>query len=398
MLFAMILWLIHKSPLFFPRVDHQLQFRLSSDQPAVDLFFPPGSEPRLLSYTLRNVGSTAIKTPRLLGNDKPKLWSFDEVIESCGGVNQHPELLSLALFKFLREHIEHGDAGGADTDHALLVLNDLGVCLCDGTAKHLCQLAEYVGLEARLVYLENEKQEQGHVVTEIFWDDDWHLFDVDRGLFIPAADYSDVLSLSELRTQPDRLRSAPGPKRGLSYYPGKQLLTWQYRAIQAPPAIHELPTLDLPLPANADLRFETELDSSFRGCLVRFHAERAQAGEWELQLPYPVMKVHFKADRQVDIHDRANDVRGVAGPNSEAILIYGDPESGGVPRRTHHTFVFSESAQPLHLQVSADMLCAPKSLPGLVEGANRMTVESGDAVWQVEVTMNISVVEARAQL
>ncbi len=71
--------------------------------------------------------------------------------------------------------------------------------MCGEKAGIVCNLAAAAGLNARIVSLD------GHVVTEIFYDGKWHMFDADENIIF-LDDNGDVLSVSELAAQPDRIQ------------------------------------------------------------------------------------------------------------------------------------------------------------------------------------------------
>lgn len=85
-----------------------------------------------------------------------------------------------------------------------------GHCLlCDQASYLLLDLARSHGFKARHIGL------QGHVVTEVWYDDDWHLYDPDLEV-IPVGETGEVLSLDELAKDEVLLQKYYGPFPGMA--------------------------------------------------------------------------------------------------------------------------------------------------------------------------------------
>jgi len=136
------------------RVERTLRFELTSEAPAVTLFFPPYTAPRLVSYSLRNNGTAAISTPRLLNNGAPRLWTLEEILDTGGGRQADPAARALGLYDFLRAHLRHAMdrewRTGPPGNELLQAINFVGLTQCRECAEFLCQLAERTGLPAHL--------------------------------------------------------------------------------------------------------------------------------------------------------------------------------------------------------------------------------------------------------
>ena len=83
---------------------------------------------------------------------------------------------------------------------------------CSQQSYILVQLANDLGLHSRQVGL------NGHVVAEIWYDGDWHMFDPDYELAIPGPG-GNVASVAELERDHPRLSSAYGSRNALNVVP-----------------------------------------------------------------------------------------------------------------------------------------------------------------------------------
>lgn len=81
-----------------------------------------------------------------------------------------------------------------------LFLNSLGGGLCDDRASVLAYIYKAMGDSVRVKGL------NGHIVTEIYYNNKWQMFDADNGVYY-CDENSVVLSVDELEHNPDRIRN-----------------------------------------------------------------------------------------------------------------------------------------------------------------------------------------------
>ena len=353
--------------LLMRRVERTFSFQLTADAPRATLYFPSYSAPRLLDYTLRNAGVSAIHTPRLLNNDRPRLWTLDEIIDTVGGRAQDPDVFVLALYDFFRANLAHARDEdfqiGVPADDLLQALNFVGLTQCGEISAFICQLAERVGLPAHRVFIDRDHP-WGHIVAEIFWDHAWRMIDADRDFIFPAADYRRLLSLAELRGDPSPLHRAPFDTLNRYYFKERVLLTGQASAMPTPAVTPELYTRERDLAPDAELRFDTRFNPRTKGCAVTLRAvEHPAGGEWAVNLPYPVLSLALRTDQP---------------------LVLEEPQ-----RRTEYRW---RSRHPLVIGYVPD--ARPWLLP-LAEGVNRLAVDSLSPQWKVAVTVRVSLIESR---
>jgi hypothetical protein len=380
----------------YERVEKTFTFELTAQQSQTMLWLPPDTEPQLLEYSLENAGTTDIGTPRLLVDSAPRLWTLDEIVAECGGVNAPPEEMSWCLFELLQARLERADdeylGKGFPFDEVLPALNDYGLSQCGPTSRYLCQLARHAGLPARQVSIGVH-----HVVAEIFWADQWHMFDTDRNFLAVDDDYRQVLSLQEIRENPLAIFRTPGI-RWSGGNPNLQLLEGQ--AVMAdiePTPFTSMEIGKIPLPPGGRIEIPLAEDAPTRGLLVTWLATRKGAEPWDLTLPYPVLSLRLQADRDVVIVDQTNKQEAKLTAGRAIDWSYQNPIEPWFAVRRDHRLVFSEPEKPLSLTLTAQMRRASLSVPRLHDGPNRLSVESVGDAWRVTVKMRVSLLAAKPE-
>jgi len=129
-------------------------------------------------------------SPRALVAGADDRSSLDRLLagprfRGADGAPKTGEALAIAIWEFLTDPDEglfHYCApldpvtGGYVWD-AVLLLNVFGWCVCGIAANTLATLARHAGLPARIVAA------KGHLVSEVFYDGEWHLLDADLKAF-----------------------------------------------------------------------------------------------------------------------------------------------------------------------------------------------------------------------
>lgn len=109
-----------------------------------------------------------------------------------------PEEKVLRVFHYYISHVEHWYPPNFDETQRALelytplrMLNVWGYGFCSDHSKVLSAIYAKIGLQTRVVYLED------HVVLEVFYDEAWHMFDPDRLAYYRNSDGA-VASVAEL--------------------------------------------------------------------------------------------------------------------------------------------------------------------------------------------------------
>ena len=115
-----------------------------------------------------------------------------------------------SLFTSYPQYLLGGPFRPSFSRNRILRLGNEG--FCSQQSYILVQLANDLGLHSRQVGL------NGHVVAEIWYDRDWHMFDPDYELAIRGAG-GDIASVAELEQDGPRLSSAYGSRNDLNIVP-----------------------------------------------------------------------------------------------------------------------------------------------------------------------------------
>ena len=377
--------------LLFKRVERTVHFTLTDEHAATDLFLPPGVEPRLVAYRIRNAGGQTMATPRLLINDAPRWWSLDEIVESCGGPEAEPGRLAACFFDLLRNNLKHAEdymfIKDTRGEEVLRALNDLGFSQCGPSSNYLSQLAKHAGMSARSREINGE-----HVVTELYWDGQWHMFDVDRNVFPVGADYREVLSLDTLREKPALYPLAPGHFWYYYYARNKRLLTDDVTTHKMRNyAWTTLPTKNTPFPNRAELSVTCAYDSALHGSSIALVVPWQGKDLWQLTAPYPLLRVRWETSQPVSIADADNGIDVQVEPGREASVEFGESDKLWLAPRRHLKMRLLAETQPLDINLIAEMRTATQSLPTVREGYNRLEVDSASEHWNVELELVLSV-------
>ena len=395
-------WFIAWPYLMTQRTERTLSFDLSSDSPMVTIYLPFNSSPRLVSYTLTNLDVAAMRMPRLLNNGGPRLWTADEILESIGGTQQPPDLLVLAINDFVRSHMRHVAnnrlAEGAPVDTLLQSVNFVGMGQCGEACTFVTQLAERAGLPALRVMLDRENP-KGHVVAEVKWDGQWHLIDPDRDFVFPSDDFRRLLSFAEVRRQPELLARLPfDPAMRYVHTAEKILLTGQATPLRPLPLTPFLATRESDLAPGGQLMIDTKVRRSHKGCDITLRAtERPRDGEWILSLPYPLLRLEVSSRLPIPVQDPLHGrSRQLGAGLSPFVVDFGVADRPWLtPLVNRSLFLGNPNLAFQPIDLVAHMRCAPKSLPQLVEGANRLQVDSLSKQWKIRLTIRLSILEVR---
>ena len=109
-----------------------------------------------------------------------------------------PEQKAIVLWKFVTNWTDHGHPEALVEHHyysPALMVNGIEEGLCDKRSAALANLAEYAGIPARVYDLKK------HVVTELFYNNAWHMFDADKGIFYRRQD-GDIADVAYLNANP----------------------------------------------------------------------------------------------------------------------------------------------------------------------------------------------------
>lgn len=161
------------------------------------------------SVTIRNLGDELVVDPRIVVNGRRDWFSVDTILDEILEPGQSDRDKAIAIWRFLVANRAHDtptrDHG--EMHHPVRLLNVYGYGFCDDTATSFMVLAEKAGLPARVVHLARDR----HVVAEVYYDGDWHMFDPDGEVYYPVGPRKIIASVRWLRANPEIIRHYPSP-------------------------------------------------------------------------------------------------------------------------------------------------------------------------------------------
>lgn len=160
--------------------------------------------------------------------DSPTYWSDEDLFKSINLENFSSQEKAFLIYSLVKQSLEHKftyysffenpvsviveafifaplykvitkkDSEFINTIRQPYLLFNLGGGICHQASIAVSVLARKAGLKARVIWL------NGHVVSEIYYDNHWHLFDADEGIIFKKNGY--VLSYEEITNYPQIIK------------------------------------------------------------------------------------------------------------------------------------------------------------------------------------------------
>ncbi len=193
-----------------------------------DQTFEPNVE-----VSITNTGTDVVKNPRLRIDGRGGWRNIQEMVaELAAGLKTDAEK-ARAAFEFERKHRFHCSSYDAEVRDAVKALNGYGYTLCFDDSKCLAQLWQAMGLQTRRGW------PYGHSVTEVLYDDAWHMMDGDEHCIYLLRDNRAIAGEEQFVQDPDLVKRTHsyGPLQrdsrmtdeggaGLFYYDGPRDGSW----------------------------------------------------------------------------------------------------------------------------------------------------------------------------
>jgi len=156
-----------------------------------------------LFFSIENPNNIPISPVIVLNNQN---WSSNQAIlktiipEKSSFTDEEK---AIKIWKYLTNNTTH-DHAAIETfpvnslNNPILLLNQFGYAFCLNAASALANLAELAGLKSRIVHLNK------HTVTEIFYNNSWHMLDADMGFYLKNPNGS-IASVKNIHTNPSML-------------------------------------------------------------------------------------------------------------------------------------------------------------------------------------------------
>ena len=152
-------------------------------------------------FSIENKGLELEVNPRIIVNNERGWWSARDISESILDSNSTDAEKVMSIWSFLSRNSIHGvSASGSGFHTPVKLLNVFGYGLCDDTSRNFVALTEAAGIRARVWGL------NGHVVAEAFYDNSWHMFDVDKRLWFYDSVNSRIAGVEDIMSNPDIIR------------------------------------------------------------------------------------------------------------------------------------------------------------------------------------------------
>lgn len=312
------------------------------------------------------------------------------------------------LWQYLKENAQHDlppytDFQADILNSPVVMLNVFGYGACGNFASSLALLANQAGFEARAVYLKD------HAVTEIFYGNSWHMFDANLGILIRNPEGS-IASIADIYKNPSLIDQINNFEEK---YPGSKQVFQNAFSEGRPQFIRNIAEIKKALPVNTPENIEYVLNpgdeirlyyawrgkyiwsdfdyrklsksggpENFTNGLLISDASRVLNGKINgkisFYLPYPLLDAVITADEKcrnvvgivfsldgeqwIDISSRCRN----------GIVKLSDLFPNGPNSRSINSYSLKFSKKTDRVRVYTQFQIAPKSIPYLVEGINKM--------------------------
>lgn len=144
---------------------------------------------------IENIGESNIVNPKLISDNVVDMSSIQSILNDVISDSMKDKEKAIKLWEFIRDNRYHWYPAEQTKELCDLIkyLNVYGYGYCDHSAMSLEVLWEKIGLNARCWDLNNQ-----HVVSEVFYNNAWHMLDADHKIFYMKKDNKTIASVKEL--------------------------------------------------------------------------------------------------------------------------------------------------------------------------------------------------------
>jgi len=174
---------------------------------------------RPVSLSFKNPRNGIALKPSVQRIGSPSFYSNEAILRSIIADSMTEREKSLAIWEFVARYVscEAPKSTGHDLHDPVRLFNIYGGGYCDDVATALATLCRIAGIDARIWVLE------GHAVSEVFFEDKWHLLDAMPKVYFPDED-GDIASVEYVAANPQLVDK---------YYDGGYITTGSYKSVIA---------------------------------------------------------------------------------------------------------------------------------------------------------------------
>lgn len=146
------------------------------------------------SVTISNISKENIEIKNFRINKKILPFQIDDLVNHIVKEEKEPEKQIKLIFKFVKNNLnwDYPDNLSDDFSEPLNILFSYGYGLCDDQVKCFVTLLSYLKIRTKIISLGPPGL---HIVSQVYYNDKWHLFDPDGGGFFSEKAYN----IAELR-------------------------------------------------------------------------------------------------------------------------------------------------------------------------------------------------------
>jgi hypothetical protein len=181
---------------------------LGSSVPWVQTFEP------MRFARIENIGEADVVNPRILVNGKRNWRSLQDIVQEALQTYGDPASMTeaekaRAIYEHLRLHRFHATTGDLEVRDPVKLYNVYGYALCGDNAPALMDLWRAAGLKVRRGFL------TGHCISEVWYEDDWHVLDADEQVVCLKRDNQTLASEEDIVRDHDLMKRthSGGPGR-----------------------------------------------------------------------------------------------------------------------------------------------------------------------------------------
>ncbi|HWB61985.1 MAG TPA: hypothetical protein VG603_00640 [Chitinophagales bacterium] len=138
-------------------------------------------------------------------------YSDSDIVRSVLKSATTPEQKAMALWRFMTNWTRHAATPSftiQEKYNPVMMVNCFEGGFCDDRNAALANLATVAGFQSRVYHL------RGHIVAEIFYDNAWHMFDADKGLYYLSPNGT-VASVEYLHQHPETIAAKTKELKGI---------------------------------------------------------------------------------------------------------------------------------------------------------------------------------------